>query len=284
MSAQKKAVPALILKMNALLPTLSKSEQKVVQYIMENSDEVIYLALTELAENSGVSDPTVVRTYQKLGFNSYQDLKVTLAKDIVSPLRIIQQEVLPDDSIQVMIDKVFQSTIHTLTYTHNTINAADMESAAKTILEAKRFFIFGSGSTSPLAFNFQYKLMRLGINAITHCDPHLQAIAATYMDKGDVIFSISQSGSSKSIVDNSRLGKQNGATLIALTNLGRTPLSKLAHIHLYTASTEARYRVVVQPSRIAQDTLIDVLCTYIAVHRDWTYDFTRKEGTKPFLC
>ena len=46
-------------------------------------DRVIYLSVSELAAKSGVSDATVVRTSQKIGSRSYQDLKISLAQDIV---------------------------------------------------------------------------------------------------------------------------------------------------------------------------------------------------------
>ena len=53
-------LPALLLKMKSLYNTLSKSEQQVVNYIMENPEKVIYLSVAGLAENSGVSEATVV--------------------------------------------------------------------------------------------------------------------------------------------------------------------------------------------------------------------------------
>lgn len=130
-------------------------------------------------------------------------------------------------------------------------------------------------------FYFSKKVLlaaKRGLSVISHYDSHAQALSATHMTQEAVIFAISQSGSSKSIVDNSRLGRENGATLITLTNLGRTPLAKLADIPLYTTCAESRYRVVAQPSCIAQVALIDILCTYVAVRRDWTYDFTRKDN------
>ena len=86
MTVQDSSSPALVLKMQALLPTLSKSEQKVATYIIENPEKVIYQSVAELAEESGVSDPTVVRACQRLGLSGYQELKVTLAQDIVTPL------------------------------------------------------------------------------------------------------------------------------------------------------------------------------------------------------
>ena len=81
MAVQDTGSPALVLKILNMMQSLSKSEQAVATYITQHPEEVVYLSVAALAENSGVSDPTVVRACQKLGFTGYQDLKVTLAQE-----------------------------------------------------------------------------------------------------------------------------------------------------------------------------------------------------------
>ena len=109
--------PALIMKIKVLKAGLSKSEQRVCDYIIENPTEVIHFSVSELAERSGVSDATVVRTCRKIGSSSYQDLKVTLAQGIVTPLQTINEEITSEDSTSQVLGKVFQSTLYTLNYT-----------------------------------------------------------------------------------------------------------------------------------------------------------------------
>ncbi|MPM43594.1 putative HTH-type transcriptional regulator YbbH [bioreactor metagenome] len=273
MTGQENKLPALVMKMQALLPTLSKSEQKVVGYIIENPEKVIYLSVAELAENSGVSDPTVVRTCQKLGLTGYQDMKVTLAQDLVSPLKSIHEEVNPEDGMQAVLDKVFQSTIHTLTFTHDTIQASDLQAAAEALIGARKILVFGLGGSSAMAADMQHKMMRLGFDATAYHDSHLQAIAACYVDKRDLVFAISHSGSSRNIVDNVRLAKNYGAAVISLTNIGRSPLSKISDIHLSTASVETKYRILAMSSRIAELAVIDTLYTYIGMRTKHNEDY-----------
>ena len=267
MQVPQQTIPAIILKLQTLRDSLSKAEKKVADYIINSPDQVIYLSVAELAQNSGVSDPTVVRTCQKIGLSGYQELKVTLAQDIVSPLQSIHEEILEDDSIKTVIDKVFQSTIHALTYTRDILRDQNLEAAAQAIMEAHKIIIFGLGNSHAIAVDLQHKLMRLGCNATAYTDPHMAAIAAAYVGEGDVVFAISHSGSSKDTVENARLAKENGATLIGLSNIGTTPLSKIADINLHTASRETRYRIVALSSRIAQIAIIDAIYTLIAVHR-----------------
>ena len=268
MAVQDTGSPALVLKILNMMQSLSKSEQVVATYITQHPEEVVYLSVAALAENSGVSDPTVVRACQKLGFTGYQDLKVTLAQDIVTPLQSVHEEVLPDDDMQKIISKVFQGTVHTLEFTHDTLNVADVEHAAKLLMNARRVLIFGLGGSGPIAMDLQHKLLRLGLSANAYTDPHLQAINSVYVGAEDVVFAISHSGSSRSVVDNTRIAKNNGASVISLTSMGHSPLSKIADISLFTASSETRFHIVAISSRIAELTIIDSIYTYIAMRSE----------------
>ena len=101
--------PALILKMQAMMPSLSKSEKRVVNFISQNPSKIIHLSVAGFAEACGISEATVIRTCRSLGMEGYQDLKVSLAQDIVTPLQSINEEITPEDTIDRIIDKVFQA-------------------------------------------------------------------------------------------------------------------------------------------------------------------------------
>ena len=257
-------IPALLLKMKALRPSLSRAEQQVVDYIINNPEKVIYLSVAGIAENSGVSDATVVRACRSIGLNGYQDLKITLAQDIVSPLQSIHEEITSSDSAAKIIDKVFQGTLHAINFTHDTVRVEDIEKAADIIRNARQVVIFGLGNSHAVSVDLQHKLLRLGLNAIAHSDSHMQAIVASYLTEKDVVFAISHSGSSCDIVDSARLAKEKGAAVISLTNIGLSPLSKISDIQLHTASKETKYRIIAMSSRIAQMTIIDSIYTIIA--------------------
>jgi DNA-binding MurR/RpiR family transcriptional regulator len=269
-------LPALLLKMKSLYNTLSKSEQQVVNYIMENPEKVIYLSVAGLAENSGVSEATVVRACRRLGLNGYQDLKVTLAQDIVTPLQSIHEEIQEGDDASKIIEKVFQGTLHALTFTHDTLKAESVVKAAEAIMKARSLIIIGLGNSHSIALDFQHKMLRLGINAVAHADSHMQAIVCSNLTKDDVLFAISHSGSSKDIVDSTKIAKMQGATTISLTNIGSSPLSKITDIQLYTASKETKYRIVAMSSRIAQMAVLDSIYTIIAAKTPTSVDSFRR--------
>lgn len=268
MAPKETGTPAVVLKIKELIPTLSKSEQVVANYIIENPDQVITLSVAALADAAGVSDPTVVRCCKRLGFVGYQDLKVTLAQSIVTPLQNIHEEISNEDDIQKIVSKVFLSAIHTLQYTHDTILPGEIQAAAEMLMGARRIYLFGLGASGPIVSDLHHKLLRLGLNVSVYVDAHLQALTTAYCTDEDVIFAISHSGSSRIIIDNIRKARNNGAKIISLTSIGRSPLSKLADICLHTASMETKYRILAMSSRIAELTIIDSIYTYIAMHSE----------------
>lgn len=258
-------LPKLLLRMEAMRDSLGQAERKVVDYILRNPEKVIYLSVAGLAEASGVSDATVVRACRKLGLSGYQDFKVTLAQDIVTPIQSIHEEISMEDDVSAIADKVFQGTVQALRLTHDSLDTEALERAADFIMKARRVVILGMGSSHSVAVDLQHKLLRLGIDAAACTDSHMQTITASLLTKEDVVFAISHSGSSKDIVDNTKLAKSNGAVTISLTSIGSSPLSKITEVQLYTASRETRYRIVALSSRIAQEAIIDTLYTLIAL-------------------
>lgn len=255
---------ALSFKIRSLIPELSKSEALVAEYISSCPDEVINLSVSALADCCGVSEPTVIRACRNIGFSGYQAMKIALIQSASAPIQCAGEEVTAEDSMQSTIVKVFGAANDAVTLTRENINVTDMENAAMALLGARRIFIFGVGGSAAVASDVQHKFSRLGLDANAYCDLNLQAIVAAFAGKDDVVFSISHSGSSKAVVDNTKIAKSNGATVISLSSLGKSPLTELADISLYTAANETRYRIVAISSRIAELTVIDTLYSYMA--------------------
>ena len=260
--------PALVLKIENAMQGLSKSEKVVANYIVNNPDQVVYLSVAALADICGVSDPTVVRMCQKLGFTGYQSLKLAMAAAVVSPTQTVHEAVNSEDDVKAVTEKVFRSAIYALELTRDTLDFKAMEAAVQALSAARRILIFGMGASGSIAVDLQHKLLRLGLNAVVYTDAHLQAIACSYLTREDVVFAISHSGSSKAVADNAAIAKKLGATVITLTSSGTSPLSKLADISLTTVSRETKYRVVALSSRAAALTIVDSIYTYLAMRSE----------------
>lgn len=261
-------MPSIIAKMQIMRDSMTRSGQSVVDYIIANPEEVIYASVDELAEHCKVSEPSVIRACKKLGFSGYQELKITLAREMVNPLQSIATEdaIAPGDGPPVIAAKIFKSIINSLNFTFDTLSIPDIVRTAQALASARRIIIMGVGNSNAISVDLQHKLMRLGFTATAYSDPHMATIAVSYMDSRDVVFCISHSGSSIEVVDIATQGKAKGALVISITNIGISPLSKVSDIALHTASNETKYRIVGFNSRIAQLAIVDVLYATISLH------------------
>jgi DNA-binding MurR/RpiR family transcriptional regulator len=262
-----KKIPALVLKMKELYSRLNTAEQKVIGFVIEHPEQVVYFSVSELAERSGSSESTVIRACRSVGMKGYQDLKVNLIQNIVSPLQSIHEEIEQTDPPATVLDKVFQSIIYTLNFTRDVIDNEAVNEAAKIIMQARRVVVFGMGNSHAIALDVRHKLMRLGLDVTAVSDSHLQCITAAHLTRDDVVIAISHSGSSRDVVDAAKLAKGYGAKIIGISNFGKSPLSLISDVSLFTASEETKYRIVALASRHAQMAIVDVIYTIIAMKK-----------------
>src|SRR5512143_707870 len=56
-------------------PDLTKSEQRIASYLLSNHDEAAFLPAAELAERLAVSQATIIRFAQAIGYKSFPELR-----------------------------------------------------------------------------------------------------------------------------------------------------------------------------------------------------------------
>ncbi len=254
-------------KIRALYKEMGPAEKKIADYVVGNLNDIMATSISELSELCGCGDATVVRFSRRLGFEGYQSLKIAIAGDLGSA-STISSEIEKTDSCFEIFSKRISDIAVTLSNTKSVLDAEALEKAAQTIMKAKRVVVFGLGNSAAIASDAAHKFLRLGLNAQACTDNHLQAIIASHIDRQSVAVAISHSGSSKDIVEALRLSKIGGATTIAITNFGNSPIVDAADICLFTKAEETRRSILAMSSRIAQLAIFDAIYTYIVVNAD----------------
>ncbi|MCG6796565.1 MULTISPECIES: MurR/RpiR family transcriptional regulator [unclassified Geobacillus] len=247
-------------RIEAIGKEMTNSEKKIVKVLL-NSEKPFLLTMNELSKLSGVSEPSVVRFYRRLGYSSYQELKVALAQENLNeaePANIFE-EIELGDSPQQVFEKVVEQSIIALNTTKHMINYEALNHAAELIGKAKRLFFFGHGSSGIIAEDAAHKFLRLGETAISMNDAHMQSIAASHMNEDDVIFAISHSGESRDLLEVLKQAKANGARLIVITGFSKSSIAQMADALLVTSAKETEFRSDAMVSRIVQLAIIDSL-------------------------
>ena len=254
-------------KIRSLYSAMGPAEKRIADYILADTQGIISCSVTELAEKCGCGDATVVRFSRRIGFDGFQALKIGIAGEIGSTSSV-GTEITKNDTCFEIFKKRINDISLSLNSTESILNADDLEKAAQTIMKARRVAVFGLGNSAAIAMDAAHKFLRLGLDAQSCTDNHMQAIIASHLDRQSVAIGISHSGSSKDIVDALRLSKIGGATTICLTNFGSSPIVEASDISLFTKSDETKHSILGMSSRIAQLTIFDAIYTYIVIHSD----------------
>ncbi len=255
------------LLIKSMLNSLKPAEKKVANYILKNVDEVIHLSITKLAEISGVSEATVVKFCQRIGYTGYQQLKINLARSSDGKRtehEHIYDEIEPGDNIEVIINKIFQIYSQSFSNTKKLVKEMDVKACIDIILESKRMFLFGFGASGIVALDAELKFKRINHTVQALLDNHTQKTVGSLLNKDDLVIAISDSGRTRELIESIKVVKDTSAKVLVITsNLG-SPLTEYADHVLLTSSKETPFRGSALASRMAQLAIIDLLFLGVA--------------------
>jgi len=263
--------------------SLRKSETKVADIILEHPEAAIHFSVSELAEQAGVSDPTVIRFCRSLGFKGFQDFKIYLAQSIIPGIRNIHETVNQGENVPDLVRKVFDANTAAIQSTLGTLDFASIDEAIKELSNAKRIMFFGLGNSAVVAKDAYHKFFRIGIPCEWFEDSHMAMMAASIMKPEEVLVVISHSGSTTDIVDVLDVASKAGARSIAIVSHHKSPVSGKADHTLCVASTETEYRFEPMASRIAQLSVIDVLSVGVSLLHSEVYIANLEKSRKALV-
>lgn len=254
-------------KIRNLYDDMGRSEKRIADYMLKDPQKIISLSISELGQQCGSGDATVVRFARRLGFSGYQELKLRLASEINSTSAIDSTILQTDSCYEIFVKRINDISV-SLKNTESVLDTKQLDKAAYSIMKAQRIVIFGLGNSAAIAMDAAHKFLRLGLDAQAVCDNHLQAIVASHLDKHSVAIGISHSGSSTDIVEAMRIAKDKNAVTVCVTNYGNSPILQVSDIRLFTQSEETKRSILAMSSRIAQLAIFDAIYTYIVVKSD----------------
>jgi DNA-binding MurR/RpiR family transcriptional regulator len=255
----------LLTRIKKSLPTLSEAEKKMGLYVLENPELIPNMTTKDLSKKAGTSESSVVRFCKSIGIGSFKSFKMELVKEMatkdtsLTDFNFLQHKSEPYDIFQQVI-QVNRSAIEA---TSTSLQRKEFEKAVETIKHAENLIFYGVGGSATAAVDGYYKFTKLGYSCTAHQDFHFLLSSIPYLNKNDAVIAISMSGKTKDVLELSRFAQKEGATVIAITNLDKSPLYKEADIRLATPIVEHDYRIGSIPSRMTQLTIIDAL--YLSV-------------------
>jgi len=241
-------------------------ERIIADYILAHPDKLKQCSSQELAGILNISQSSIVKFAQRLGFKGFTGLKLALieewgqqSKQNAESEQHLHNDINVHDTPSVIAEKLFRAKQQALRMTTDSVNLAQLESVVAEIKAARRVQIMGMGGSSLVAKDLAYKLMKIGYPVMNEMDSHVQMTVAQSLGEGDVQIVISYSGALKEIFIAAQAAHEKGAKIIAITSLQDSPLRKLADFVLDTIADEARWRSSSISARTAQNTITDLL-------------------------
>jgi DNA-binding MurR/RpiR family transcriptional regulator len=250
-------------RLRMLRPTLTTLETRIVDAVLEQDfDEAT--PLRSVASSAGVSDPMVVKTAKKLGFEGYRDFREQVSAYNRLPSAALHKEISPDDRSSDILAKVFNTAAQALHETLAILDVAVFEAVVDAIHAAPRRDLYGLGGSAQIARDVAHKFLRIGLRSAVHDDAHMMLMSASLLEPGDVAIAFSHSGRSTVVIDAVREARRRGATAIAVTNFSHSPLGDAVDLVLCSTARGSPLLGENAAARVAQLTILDAVFAAVA--------------------
>ena len=254
-------------KIRGMMPSLSRSEKKLASFILGSPEAPLRHSSRELGHQVDVSEATVIRFCQSIGYDGYIEFRTALGADLLRFQKTPYLEISQEDNTARMFQKVFQMTSDSLSETLLLLDPKECEQAITVICKAKHVALYGMAGSCYIAREFNLILLRLGVPAQVWTEQCTQAASVALLGLDDVAFGISHTGSAVDVVEALRIARENGATTICLTNYFKSSITEASDIKLFTSVRPIISGAENAPSRVAQLCILDALATGIALQK-----------------
>ncbi|MDR1900282.1 MAG: MurR/RpiR family transcriptional regulator [Treponema sp.] len=252
--------------------SFQKSDLLIARFITEQGGQVLKMTVTEFAEKIGVSDATIIRFCQKIGFKGYYQAKIVLAQSLRENAAGGGEGESPaQDHRHDPVSHVSDVVLKNIRETEKNLDPAVIDAAASLINQAARVCFYAVGNSYPIALDAAYKLSRAGIPTFASDMAEYQISNAHLLDSASVAFGISHSGGSRTVLKAFEIAKTRGAPVILLSNHEKSPLAKLADITLITRAYGEYFLDAGLITRICGMYLVDILFFAVLIKKNGNY-------------
>ncbi|CNI87026.1 MULTISPECIES: MurR/RpiR family transcriptional regulator [Yersinia] len=250
-----------LLRIRQLYPTLAQNDRKLADFLLTHPEQARQLSSQKLAQQTGISQSAVVKFAQKLGYKGFPALKQALSEIIAAPEQAVtlHNQILSTDSLKTVGEKLLSEKAAALRATLDINSEQRLAQALEMLKGAQRVILTGLGASGLVAKDLAYKLLKIGVMAVSETDMHAQLAAVQALDTRDLLLAISFSGERREINLAAEEAQRCGAKVLALTSFTPNSLQQRADHCLYTISEEPAIRSAAISSSTAQYALTDLL-------------------------
>ena len=240
---------------------MNATEIKILQYIIKNTDEIQKITVKELSQRLFVSKTTVINLAKKLGYEGYSELRFFLKN--ISETKTKSENIEKPDFQKSEDNDIFEEMSHEINRTLMIQDREEIEEVVKKIIKSRIVYIISRGGSVHTGEYLNSRLAACKIKSIFISDINLiNAVIENVLDNEMIIF-LSQSGTTRTIVDVALKANLMGIETVAITSFGKNELQKYCtnNLYFYANETDTKKNDVI--SRVGMNIVTQLLIEYI---------------------
>lgn len=217
---------------------LSKSQKRISKYILDNYSKVAFMTAKELATITDVSESTVVRFANALGFKGYPEFIENLQENIKSKLTTVERLELYNNNN----NKIMNLDIKNIKKAIKNNPEENVKNVVNQLSNSQTIYILGLRSSEILADYLTYYLDLITNDTVIK-KINNQRIFDTLVkiDSKDTLVAIGFPRYSKMTLKALEYAESNNSTIVAITDSEVSPLTKFANFSLYADITMSSF-------------------------------------------
>lgn len=260
----------LMPRLRGMIESFSPSDARIAKKILDAPSEISVLSSQELAERCEVSQSSVIKFCQRMGYKGYPALKLALSAEIgrSNTESRVHQDIFSDDPMGAVAEKLYTSKVAALADTMRVNSGADLETAVQLIERARRVALFGIGGSALVATDLSWKLAKFGKPVTCEHDSHIQLANMASLTPDDLLIAISYSGRTVEVRIAVDYASSRGIPVLAISGLDARPFNQSVGITLHCVADENLVRSASIATRTAQMAITDLLFVSVTQRLD----------------
>ncbi|WKV09040.1 MurR/RpiR family transcriptional regulator [Thermoanaerobacterium sp. CMT5567-10] len=242
---------------------LSKSQKIIAEYIINHYDKAAFMTAAKLGSSINISESTVVRFANTLGYDGYPELQSALQELIKNKLTTVQRLEMTDETDEISIlNNVLKSDIENIKETKEEIDKNSFKEVVDNIFKAKKIYIIGFRSSTAIAEYLGFYLNLILENVIL-VKPGISDVFEQMLrvDSDDLVIGIGFPRYSKRTLEVLKYAKSQNAKIVVITDSLISPLTEIADEILLAKSNMASF----VDSLVAPLSLINALIVSVGI-------------------
>ncbi|MDW2922034.1 MurR/RpiR family transcriptional regulator [Mesomycoplasma ovipneumoniae] len=174
-----------------IVESLTKTEKIIVKLAQDNPQFFYQSNLKSLANKTQSSITLISNLAKKLSFSSFKEMQFHVYYLFLNSAQISNKvkNQQKTDKNKLIIEQLYKYYHNSLVQTLELVDLEKIQDFARKIIESKKIFIYGAGSSSIGASELAINLQKLGLNSVSFRDFHNFLLVSVQSQALKILFS-----------------------------------------------------------------------------------------------